>query len=279
MGYTKHTLTSGTGYSRANNMVMAFLKNVPTPNPNGRKHQLCIYLHGIDHCGPTPDGKLPYGTIDIVANKGVALEIKNGDLPYYRIPGGLVTDTIGTAVLAPQCSTDFASPSTGGTWPFAYAIEMIKYAEGNMSDVVDLNRIFLVGYSLGGGGACSIAKDPYLNPRISSMFAIAPGYVAAPDYQYISDSGLPIYQYHSAADTVTVNGSSVSDGFISQMNLKRPVWPVQYFRFTILTHNTITFLTTQITGQVHPMVNGDNYVHRETIYQTALKHTKNRRTR
>lgn len=278
MGYTKHTLVSGTTYSRANGIIMAFLKHVPAPNPNKKKHQLFIYLHGIDHCGPTPKTMTDYSTLDIVSGKGVALAIRDADLPYYQVPGGATGETRGTAVLAPQCSTDYASSSTGGTWPFAYAIEMIKYAENYMADVVDLNRISICGYSLGGGFVLSMVKDSYLNPRLASAFAVASGYNSSPDYVTVANSGLPMYLYHSPLDGVT-NGSAVSDGFVSQMNLRFPVHPVQYINFADRHHNYIVDVMGRNTGFAHLMTTGDTYIHRETIYQTALRHTRHRAKR
>jgi poly(3-hydroxybutyrate) depolymerase len=95
--YTKFNLVAGTwgtwGGKTVTGHRMAFLLHMPATNPNGRLPALIIFLHGIDHSGPQPTGPTNYGTIDIVANKGIPLQIAYGrpssnDYSRWHEPAG-----------------------------------------------------------------------------------------------------------------------------------------------------------------------------------------------
>lgn len=283
MAYTKHVRTSGTGYGQANGIRMAFGQHLPPANPNGRKHQLWIWLHGIEAIGPRPTSNTDYGTLDIVANKGMPSLIKTvSALPMVRLPGGSEADDFGIAMLFPQCSSEFA------TWPFAYTAEMIKHAQQNLADVVDVDRIHLCGYSFGGGGVFSITKDEFVNRNIATFHAIAGGYNATPNYTYVSNSGARIFVYHSAGDTTTIdggtgNGAYVSRTFVTNLNntSPKPMWPVQFFEFVDLTHDSVLPPMVEATpsNQSLALTNGQFFVTNETIYQRSCPYTRHKRTR
>jgi predicted peptidase len=273
MGYTQHVLTSGTGYGRANGIRMAFLKHVPTPNPNGKKHPLIVYLHGIDHCGATPTSNTDYSTSSVIANKGVPRQTRDvAEMPTFQRIGWGAFDNKKYAWLAPQCSTAYASVSTGGTWPFAYAAEMIKYAQSSMQDVVDIKQIYLVGYSLGGGGVLSMLPDNFIRENIAAAVAIAPGYNSSPNYPLVAQSGVPLYIYATVPDALA--SVTIADGFVNNYNLQRPEFPVRYFRFSGNTAGTtdhddivITVVASSVSGQSFELSNGNFWVQSRTLYE------------
>lgn len=271
MSYTKHSILAGTGYPTGNGIRIAFLKHIP-PNTTGRKPQVIVYLHGIDHRGPFPTGPTNYGTVDNVANKGVPLQIKNAGqvIPAVQIFGS--SKYLDTAVLAPQCYEGY------GVWHFVYGYEIIKYIKENMQDEVDINRIHLVGYSLGGGGVISWSHQPGLISEWASITAIAPGYNAQTNYPVPGDSGCPIRVYATVPDELA--DISIADGYVNNLNAQKPVWPVQFKRFSGVTpgtqdHDDIlpTVVQTNPTGASFELSSGGLWVQNESLYQTCAKFT------
>jgi predicted peptidase len=282
MAYTQHVVTSGTGYSRANNTRMAYLKYTPPPNPNGRKHACIIYKHGNDHCGPTPTSDTDYSTSSIIANKGIFTHVNavGEDFPRFKIPGGdPVSDLVNFVFYAPA----FASTS-GGTWPFAYTAEMIKLALANPD--IDPSMIYVLGYSLGAGDVISTCLDPFINNALAAAFAIAAGYHfndLDSELKWIADSNLPIHCYHAANDGIAQ--VSITENFVRRLNLQHPAHPVQFLKFSGATsgtsgHNNIlpTLISKTVPGP-QALSNGDTWTPDETIYETMLRYRAPRRKR
>jgi predicted peptidase len=286
MSFEKKILTSGSSpgpgypnYGQAIGIRMAFLEHIPVPL-FGSLPPLIIYLHGIDHRGPRPTSDIDFSTVHVVANKGVALLIRDAgaEIAVTCIPGEFTS--IGNrkfAVLAPQCSSEF------GTFPFAYLCEMIKYAKANLVGKVDLTRIYVVGYSFGAGLTVSVAKLAYVLDNVAAMFAIAPGYNNSPDYVAIANGGMPMYIYTTVTDQFTAI-LGIADTFVTSLNAQAPPWPVQYLRFAgtttgTLNHDDIVITITKESpaGEAYSLSNGTQWIHSESIYATMLRHTLSRR--
>ena len=234
MSYTKFVVNSGTGYSTANNIPMAIGLHIPTPNSSGTKPALWIWLHGIGERGSR--GNLGAGGIDIVPNYGTPKLIRaaGAEIPAYFPPRGIAT--IKHAVMFAQCSSEY------GTWPMAYPDTCINYAYANLANQVDLNRIYLIGHSLGGGGVLQAYGFQSIHTRVAAFFAIAPGYIAATNYLQMAQWGAPLYVYHHIADALAP--ISVADTFIRNLNAQRPATPSQYYRLnantgSVLAHDWI----------------------------------------
>lgn len=271
-------MTSGTGYGQANGIRMAYGVHLAPTNDYGHKEGWIVYLHGIDHVGPRPTSDTDYGTLDIVANKGVAFMIKDGPLPYFQQPGGGPTDLYRWNVIFPQCSSEFA------TWPFAYPSEMIKKVKATYAATTDTTRIMVVGYSFGGGCVMTACKDAYLNANVSRWVNIAGGYNASPNYPFVANSGAIIECYHSAADPTAPVANT--DNFVNGVSAQHPVNHIKYIRFSDLPgsptndHDRIRFIMEDLTkGGVYPLSNGDTWTRDELIYESGLRETTQRRKR
>lgn len=279
--YTKYNLVAGT-WPTTNGVTvtgirMAFGVHLPAANPNGRLPALVIFKHGIDHRGPLPTGPTNYGTIDIVAAKGIPLQIASGDLPLMTRPGGISPqDDYSFAVIFPQCYTGF------NTWPPAYTAEVLAWAKINLAGQVDFSRVYSVGYSLGGGGAFGDAGNTTLNPQFAWIGIEAGGYTGSTNYQYIADSGLGITVYGTVNDPRAA--ISISDNWVRNVNAYNPVNPVQFIRLKDLPatlggstqHDRIWPVINNLTpGTNYDLTNGDVWV-QTTMLQRALSFTNKR---
>jgi predicted peptidase len=282
--YTKHNLVAGTwsnwGGVTVTGIRMAFLLHMPAANPNGRLPALIIFLHGIDHRGPLPTGPTNYGTIDVVAAKGIPLQIATTDLPLMTIPGGTSPqDDISFAVAAMQCYTGFS------TWPPAYQAELLAWLKTNYAGQIDFTRVYVVGYSLGGGGALGVLGTPSMLPQVAWVGVEAPGYTGATNYQQIADANIGVTVYATVNDPLA--NISIADNWVRTLNTYNPLSPVQYLRFNDLPntlggatqHDRIWPVVNNLTpGTSYGLTNGDTWV-QTTMLKRALSFTTKRATR
>lgn len=140
------------GLTAANGTYIGFLQYTPTNyNSTSTSYPLIIFLHGF--------GERGNGTTELshVALNGIPAYIRNGSTNMTFTWNGK-TETF--LVLCPQLSQMYPA------WQDFYIDEMIKYAKGNLR--IDTNRIFLVGFSMGGGGVWFYSSDV---PGHASQFA------------------------------------------------------------------------------------------------------------
>ena len=132
------------------NINFGFLEFKPkTYTTNGPKHPLIIALHGLGDWGngttnPDTDPNTPTGV--------VIGRVLKGGIPQLIFQGASMTFTLynkteSFVVLMPQVNN---SISPDPPWQPFYIQSMIDYAKQNLN--IDPNRIFLNGYSYGGGG-------------------------------------------------------------------------------------------------------------------------------
>lgn len=275
--YVKAVLTSGTGYptnaGNADNIKMTYGFHIPPANPNGRLHPVVIYLHGIDHKGEYVDTTSTSG-IDRVFLKGTPLQVKTKPLPYFLPPAMTgASNLYRFAVFAPMLYKGF------GTWHVAYGIEMIKLIKTNFANVCDTNRIYFVGFSLGGGGVLTFAGNKFINENTAAFFSIAPGYNSATNYQNQTDWNTRLFVYHCRWDKLAP--VSVSDNIVYNLNIRRSLSPVQYKCIQdsiggVNFHDIWPQILDTIPGDTYRMTNGDTWVNAEVIYRTMLRFAKQR---
>lgn len=218
----KRVITSGSEHSTGANLKVSFLEYKRASYPGGKKQPLIIFLHGQGERGTPGDTTTSNGIVKVY-NTRIPSMIRFNDLPYFAIPG--TSDTATYIVLAPQCSTSF------GTWPTMYVEEMLKYADTNLADVVDFDRIYLVGLSQGGGGVWSALRVSAIAKRIAGAVAICPGYWPSGDpLPVVAKNGVPFWVFHAANDpTATVANP---DGYLTSLNQQVPLAAIQYIRFS-----------------------------------------------
>lgn len=110
-------------------------------------------------------------------------------------------------VLIPQLAAGFQ------TWQNSYVDAMIDYARANLN--IDENKIFLTGYSLGGGGAWKYPTESLANanriagiipvapaPNYSELCNLAQGKVAVWAHQSQDDDAIPVRFTDSAIEVI-----------------------------------------------------------------------------
>ena len=125
------------------------------------QYPLIIFLHGI--------GERGNGTteLDMALNSSFAKILNKGATMKFRVNGAQHA----FLVLIPQMSKDYEN------WQNFYIDAMIRYAKANLK--IDTNKIFLTGWSLGGGGAWKYATASVENAsKLAGIIPVAP----APDY-------------------------------------------------------------------------------------------------
>lgn len=158
-------------------------------NPAGSyNYPLIIFLHG--------DGEKGNGTTELP-------RVLNSSFPKFLNAGATMNFTVNGQpqaflVLIPQLDTVYTT-----TWPSDYVTAMINYAKANLK--IDPNKIFLTGWSLGGGGAWlypsgSIDSANLLagiipvspSPDFRNLCNIAQGRVAVWAHHAVDDLSIPV---------------------------------------------------------------------------------------
>lgn len=152
---------------------------------NNAGYPLIIFLHGVGERG-NGSTELP-----MVLNTSFPKLLANGASMRFTFHG----KNYGFLVLMPQMSKDYIN------WQNFYVDAMIEYAKKGLK--VDTNRIFVCGWSLGGGGAWKyVTASPANASRIAGIVLAAP----APDYTDLSNiaKGKVAVWAHHAKDDASV---------------------------------------------------------------------------
>lgn len=160
----------------------------------GQKYPLIIYLHGKDHRGSDNSSQLHY-----LAHFFLKHHI---DFPAYVIYPQCPTDAYWSLTKRPS---DFNPHKMPIAPKLSYVgLGLIKLIEelGN-TEQVDLNRVYIMGHSMGGIGTLDIIT------RYPNMFAGAVAFCGTINpLRFDSSTNVPIFLVHNADDsTITVEGS------------------------------------------------------------------------
>jgi len=148
------------------------------------KFPLIIQLHGLGEKG---DGTTQ---LNLVLTSGIGYNIKNGASMHFNYANGIKGSFL---VLLPQLSPTY------GDWQPFYVDQMIKWAKGNLN--VDTNRIFITGYSLGGGGtwvypASSVAAAS----QVTALIPISGTGLSQGNACNIAQGGTAVWAIHTTDD-------------------------------------------------------------------------------
>jgi len=182
--------------------------------------------------GPAPAHKLPLiislggvgeigdGATDAESIKqaGLPLQITNGATMKFTYNG----ETESFVVLAPQFSKILFNSMTtngvvGGPWPEFYTDAMIDYAKNNLN--IDPDRIFLTGFSLGGGGVWRYATSSAA--RALNLAGIIPA-AGSPDYYpggfcNIAQNKVATWAFHGGNDGTVL--PSITTNAVNNINI------------------------------------------------------------
>lgn len=146
------------------------------------KYPLIIFLHGI--------GERGNGTTELSMSL-------NSSFPRILVQGATMKFVVNGKqhaflVLIPQMSKDYEN------WQNFYVDAMIDYAKKNLK--IDENKIFLTGWSLGGGGAWKYATASLENAKLlAGIIPVSP----APDYTDLRNLSLgrvAVWAHHARDD-------------------------------------------------------------------------------
>ena len=240
--------------------VIGFLQFTPS-DYGSQKHPLIIFMHGI--------GERGNGTTQInsVASNGIPNLCANGATMRFTV-AGLTSSFV---VLSPQLSVQY------GAWPTFYVKEMIKYAKANL--IIDTNRIYVTGLSLGGGGAWDVITEAPGgdNSFDSHIAAAAPvcGTQEENDASFCNTIGgnhLPIWAFHSMDDGVVNVGATQHAQILSQICGVVPAIKFTYYQSG---NHQGAWLHAYDTGHITQIVSdGSSFTANPNLYEWFLGKTR-----
>ncbi|MDX1936975.1 MAG: T9SS type A sorting domain-containing protein [Flavihumibacter sp.] len=218
--------------------------------PASYKHPVIISLHGVAERGDGTTG--PGGQLIRVLDAGIPLKLNQGATMQFTWEGNQES----FIVLAPQMSTTYS------IWQEFYVDAMIAYAatinnSGNLK--ADMNRIFLTGFSLGGGGCWKYATSSAIAAqKIAGIVPAAPSGDGT-DFCVIAANKVATWAFHSMDDpTIPV---SLTQTAVNSINACTPQVPARATYYTDGSHaiwNSRVYDTS-------------NFWHYPNIYQWMLK--------
>jgi gliding motility-associated-like protein len=204
-------------------------------NNNTDDYPIMFFFHGLGERGNNESD------LTKVAKNGPPLHVKNGtDFPFILI--------------SPQLKTNL------GNWPPNYMDEVVEHIFA--SDLrIDLNRVYITGLSLGGGGAWFYAQR--FPEKITAVAPVCGSRNNTSEACNIAAENIPVWAFHGDADgTVSVNKTI---NMIDAINACTPaIDPTA--RITIyegVGHNSWS-----------RAYRTDNSLHDPNIYQWFMSHSK-----
>lgn len=140
-------------------------------------------------------------------------------------------DKLGLIVVMPQLVQSLNNWIPGYT--FDYVNKAIDYTVSHYS--VDLNRMYITGLSLGGGGVWNYITSNITNAnRVAAAIPVCGVPIDGGDWSLIAKSNIPVWAFH-AADDGTV-GVSASRNQVAAANKYNPNPPVKYTEYSSGNH-------------------------------------------
>jgi len=178
-----------------------FWEYLPAGYNTNQKYPLIIAMHGLGE-----DGSGSLTDLNVVAGTGLPYIIKTGKFPSSHTVNGVTWQFV---VIAPQFTTN----PTMATMDAVYNYCLQHYS-------VDVNRVYMTGYSQGGGGTAYYVGygSSYAN-KIAAALPIATAVTLDPTFaQTIATANLPMlatdnsgdgwYTSNTIANTTTINSSN-----------------------------------------------------------------------
>jgi gliding motility-associated-like protein len=148
---------------------------------NTNNYPVVFFMHGIGERGNT------LADLPNVAKNGPPKHVKNG----YKFPFILIS---------PQLKTNF------GDWPPWYIDEVVEYAKSTLR--IDTRRIYIMGLSLGGGGAWYYAQT--YPDKVAALAPCCGSRNTPTKACLLATSNIPTWAFHGDADNVVSMAKSVN---------------------------------------------------------------------
>jgi hypothetical protein len=276
---TKHVIGPFPAYrGHTSNMKIAFLQILSKDADStrdgtghvGQKYPLIIGHHGIGERTdfiPVMSNMNTTELNELYATSLPSLLRYDNSVLYnkrYLIPG--TSDSTSFCYLFPQVWQGYSY-----TYP-SYSYWMIQYAKDSLSDIIDTNRIYIVGLSLGGGHIMLAMQDTLILEQTAAMAANCPGYLnpsaigLPPNWRAASRWGGALLLTHSTNDSITDKnpitreGSYYSDRCRDSLNKWKGVTTLIYRRWITGGHGIWDRMYNPVNANRtdFPMSNGQN---------------------
>lgn len=233
-------------------------------SPDGDLTPIIIFLHGVDHKGAAGDTTTTSG-IQAVATKGVPLDIVNGPI--------IVTNPVTGREVAVNCIFP-QLPNNYSLWHIPIVDSLIDRIKRLYSNIYDTNKIYAVGYSLGGGGVLSAFSSSKYRANIKYCGSIAAGYNQYTNWAVLAALNCQFDFFHEIHDKLA--NINVSDNYVQALNSAGPRRPVQFRRMSgfiggVNYHDIWPMVLDQIPGDSYIMSNGDEWDISETFYERIVR--------
>ena len=185
---TDAQLVQNSVQTTSNGTIYFYQYKPPTYN-NTDLFPLIISLHGIGQAG-NPNGS----ELSNVLGDGLPFVVSQGKDLVFTWQG----KTEGFIMLAPQTNREGQPGPNVDSWAPFYVDEMITYGINNLR--VDPARVFLTGFSAGGGGVWQYATSSAT--AASKLAGIAPGSSSdlGTNYCNIAASKVAVWAFHGGND-------------------------------------------------------------------------------
>jgi gliding motility-associated-like protein len=183
----------------------------PDYNLNTNKYPIVFFLHGIGERGNTEADLVK------VANNGPPRTIKNGWKPSF-------------IMISPQLKTSY------GGWPNSYIDGVIEYCKTNLR--VDLQRVYLIGLSLGGGGVWQYSQEANYGQKLAAIVPVCGSGNSPSKACNFGITNLPVWAHHGDADDIVSVTKSIN--MVDAINACNPA-PSPLAKLSIypgITHNS-----------------------------------------
>jgi hypothetical protein len=126
-----------------------------------------------------------------------------------------------TASTADSTSFCYLFPQVWGGYTYtylSYSYYLLQYVKDSLSDIIDTNRIYLAGLSLGGGHIMLAMQDTAILEQVAAMAANCPGYINPsavghpPNWRAASRWGGGLLLTHSTNDSITDKHPTTREG-------------------------------------------------------------------
>lgn len=224
----------------------------------GQKYPVIVFFHGA---GESTDNFTSPTSVDTSELNDLYTTAPMSALRYttsslyglrYSSPGG-----------SENTQFFYAAPQTYGGYNYTFLVyphNVIKWIKENYSHIIDTNRIYLTGLSLGGGAVNCAIQDSLINRQVAAAAPICPGYrtysgfvpTGSPqlvgssyfNWGLVARSGLPVWWFHGNADNTTVGcsldgatgNSMCSTRMIDSINRRSPVGQMLFYHYTTTSH-------------------------------------------